>query len=337
MKLRLIGALLAVTLAGGCETLAYYRQAIGGHLDVMAAARPVDQWLSDASTAPELRERLKIAQGIRQFASQKLGLPDNGSYRSYADLGRRFVVWNVFAAPEFSVEPHKECFPLTGCVSYRGFFSEDDARKRAAELKSEGYDVYVGGVPAYSTLGWFNDPLLSTFIGYSDAQLARLIFHELAHQVVYKTNDTTFNESFAVTVEEEGVRRWLRADKRPAELEAFQAAQARRKHFADDVAETRSRLDGVYQEKLAPEEARKLKAQAWATLRARYPNIVPAEPNNAFLASIALYNELVPEFETLLRESASLPAFYERVRALAKSDEKLKRPKPPGPAAAAPR
>jgi predicted aminopeptidase len=336
MKWRLAGALLALALASGCDTLAYYRQAIGGHFDVMAAARPVDQWIEDAGTAPDLRERLRTAQRIRQFASQKLGLPDNGSYRSYADLGRPFVVWNVFAAPEFSAEPRKECFPLTGCVSYRGFFSEHEARRRASELKSEGYDVHVGGVPAYSTLGWFNDPLLSTFIRYPDAQLARLIFHELAHQVVYKSNDTTFNESFAVTVEEEGVRRWLEAEGHPDQLEMFRAAQARRKQFADRVAETRSRLEAVYAEKLPPDEMRKRKVETWESLRSRYPTIVPAQPNNAFLASIALYNELVPEFEALLRASGGdLPAFYDRVRELAKSGEQLKPLKPPGPAASA--
>ncbi len=336
MKWRLVGALLAMALAGGCDTLAYYRQAIGGHFDVMAAARPVDQWIEDAGTAPDLRERLRTAQRIRQFASQKLGLPDNGSYRSYADLGRPFVVWNVFAAPEFSVEPRKECFPLTGCVSYRGFFSEDEARRRASALKSEGYDVHVGGVPAYSTLGWFNDPLLSTFIRYPDAQLARLIFHELAHQVVYKSNDTTFNESFAVTVEEEGVRRWLEAEGHPDQLETFRAAQARRKQFADRVAETRSRLEAVYSEKLPPDEMRKKKVEIWDSLRSRYPTIVPAQPNNAFLASIALYNELVPEFEALLRASGGdLPAFYAHVRELAKSGAQLKPLKPPGPSAGA--
>jgi predicted aminopeptidase len=185
----------------GCETLAYYRQAIGGHLEVMSGARAVDDWLADTRTPPALRERLQVAQRIRAFASRSLGLPDNGSYRSYVDLGRPFVVWNVFAAPEFSVEPQRECFPFTGCVAYRGFFSEAQALRHAERLKAQGLDVYVRGVPAYSTLGWFDDPLLSSFISYPDAQLARLLFHELAHQLVYAKSDTTFNESFAVVVE----------------------------------------------------------------------------------------------------------------------------------------
>lgn len=318
-------------LLAGCETLGYYHQAISGHLQIMGAARPVDAWLADPATPSILRERLETAQRIRDFASRGLGLPENGSYRAYADLGRPFVVWNVFAAPEFSVEPRQECFPVTGCVAYRGFFSEEDARRHAERLKGKGFDVHVGGVPAYSTLGWFDDPLLSTFIRYTDAQLARLVFHELAHQIVYAPNDTTFNESFAVVVEEEGVRRWLEAEGRIAELEAFRAAQQRRKAFAQKVKEARERLAAVYKAGLSPEEMRARKAEEFARLRIEYPR-VPREPTNAFLVSIALYNELVPELEQVLTQSGSLEAFYAKARELAKRG-KLKRPKPPGPAA----
>ncbi len=317
--MRAFGALLVLVLTGGCETTAYYRQAIGGHLEVIAAARPVDEWLADPATTPALRARLETAQRIRRFASHDLGLPENGSYRSYAELARPFVIWNVFAAPEFSVASRKECFPLIGCVSYRGFFSEQEARRHAAGLKTEGFDVHVSGVPAYSTLGWFDDPLLSTFVRFSDAQLARLIFHELAHQLLYKASDTTFNESFAVTVEEEGVRRWLEAQGRAAELETFRAARARRERFAEAVKDTRTRLAAAYKEKIPPEGMRKRKAEEYGRLRAQYPSIVPPEPSNAFLVSIALYNERVPEFETLLRRSGSLKAFYSKARELAKS------------------
>jgi predicted aminopeptidase len=279
-----------------------------------------------------LRARLEAARRIRQFASRNLALPDNRSYTSYAELGRPFAVWNVFAAPQYSVVPKQECFPFTGCVSYRGFFSEDDARRHAARLKEEGYDVYVSGVPAYSTLGWFDDPLLSTFIRYPDAQLARLVFHELAHQLVYARDDTTFNESFAVAVEQEGVRRWLEAEGRPADLQAFEALQVRRQRFAQRVKEARTRLSAAYQEGLPVDAMRQRKAQEFEALRKEYPNIVPAEPNNAFLVSVALYTELVPEFEQLLRESGSLEAFYAQVRELAKSGG-FKKLKPPGPAA----
>ncbi len=205
-RLWALGALLPLS---GCTTLGYYAQAVGGHLEVMRLAAPVEERLREPDTPEPLRAKLARALAIREFASRELALPDNGSYRRYADLGQPFVVWNVVAAPEFSVEPLESCFPFAGCVSYRGYYSEEAARAYAAALAEKGYDVHVGGVPAYSTLGWFDDPLLSTFIHYPEAELARIVFHELAHQVVYVKGDTMFNESFASTVEEEGVRRWL--------------------------------------------------------------------------------------------------------------------------------
>jgi predicted aminopeptidase len=201
-------------------------------------------------------------------------------------------------------------------VSYRGFYSEADARRHAEKLRADGYDVHVGGVPAYSTLGWFDDPLLSTFIRYPDAQLARLVFHELSHQLVYAKGDTTFNESFAVTVEEEGVRRWLQAEGRSEELEAFRATQARQREFARRVSQTRERLAVVYRTSASSENMLEQKRGEWQRLRQSYPGI-PADPNNAFLASIAAYTELVPAFEQLLAESGSLEAFYGRTKALA--------------------
>ena len=312
---------IAVVLCG-CETTGYYAQAISGHLSVMRAARPVETWLADPATPADLRSRLETARRIREFASRQLGLPENGSYGSYADLGRAYVAWNVYAAPVFSVEAKQECFPITGCVSYRGFFSEDEARRYAEKLRLAGNDVYIGGVPAYSTLGWFDDPLLSTFIRYSDAQLARLLFHELAHQQVYARDDTTFNESFAVAVEEEGVRRWLHAQSRDADLTAFRAMQARKRELASRVEAVRRNLENVYKSHISEEEKRKAKAAEFAKLRAEYGAIVPAEPNNAFLVSISVYTQMVPGFERLLAESGGdLPAFYARVRELAKADK----------------
>jgi predicted aminopeptidase len=211
---------------------------------------------------------------------------------------------------------------VTGCVSYRGFFAEDDARRYAEKLRLAGNDVYIGGVPAYSTLGWFNDPLLSTFIRYPDAQLARLLFHELAHQLVYARGDTTFNESFAVAVEEEGVRRWLHSQGREAELAAFRTAQQRKRELAARVEAMRKRLAEIYAGDLSAEEKRRLKAEEWAKLRAEYGNIVPAEPNNAFLVSVSVYTQMVSGFERLLGEAAGdLPAFYRRVRELAAADK----------------
>jgi predicted aminopeptidase len=311
----------AALLLSGCETVSYYAQAIGGHFNVLAAARPVDTWLADPATTPALRARLETARRIREFASRELALPANASYASYADVQRPYVVWNVYAAGEFSVEAKRECFPFTGCVSYRGFFSEAEARRHAEHLRAEGHDVHIGGVPAYSTLGWFDDPLLSTFIGYSDAQLARLVFHELAHQVVYAKDDTTFNESFAVVVEEEGVRRWLESQSRAADLEAFRALQGRKRQLAARVEDARQRLKAVYASNASAEEKRRAKAEEFAKLRAEYGAIVPVEPNNAFLVSISVYTQLVPGFEQLLAQSGSLAKFYGRVRELAAGEK----------------
>ena len=325
--MRAAAALLAVLLLAGCESLSFYMQAINGQLGVMRAARPLDSWLADPATSTELRTRLEKARDIRAFASRSLALPENGSYASYADLQRPYVVWNVYAAPEFSVEARRECFPFTGCVSYRGFFSESAARRHAERLRAEGYDVHVGGVPAYSTLGWFDDPLLSTFILYPDVQLARLLFHELAHQIAYARDDTTFNESFAVVVEEEGVRRWLKALGRGDELATFQAAQARKRTFAAAVSETRQRLAAIYEGDMPAAEKAKLKAAEFARLRAQYGNVVPREPNNAFLVSVSVYTQLVPAFERLLAQSGGdLRAFYAKVRELAASEPSSRGP-----------
>jgi predicted aminopeptidase len=317
---RALAAALLLLVCAGCESISYYGQAIGGHLKLMAAARPIDAWLADPSTSAELKTRLETAQRIRQFATRELHLPDNGSYLSYADVNRRFAVYNVFAAPKLSVDPKPECFPFTGCVAYRGFYSEDAARKHAEKLRAEGYDVYVGGVLAYSTLGWFDDPLLSTFIRYPESQVARLVFHELAHQVVYAKNDTMFNESFAVVVEEEGVRRWLEAEGRTQELAAFHAAQARKRALAERIKETRERLKLIYESNLTREQKLEQKRAEFDRLRVQFPQLVPAEPNNAFLVSIALYNELVPALERVLAASGSLDAFYARAHALAASE-----------------
>jgi predicted aminopeptidase len=326
MTLVRVLAACALLLLTGCETLSYYRQAIGGHLHIMSAARPVREWLADPATPAELRQRLQAAQAIREFASRSLGLPDNGSYRSYADIGRPYVVWNVFAAPQFSVDPKLECFPFTGCVSYRGFFSEEDARRHAGGLRDAGFDVHVGGVAAYSTLGWFDDPLLSTFIRYPDAQLARLVFHELAHQLVYAKNDTTFNESFAVVVEEAGVTRWLESTGRAEDLERFRVAQSRRRDFAARIKQTRERLRSIYASGAPKEAMLEQKRGEFDRLRASFGAAVPAEPNNAFLLAIALYNELVPGFERVLAESGSLEKFYARVRELAATERSSRDP-----------
>jgi predicted aminopeptidase len=325
-----VGAVVVIA-AAGCSTFSYYGQAIGGHLEVMHRAEPIPRRIADPATPPELRARLERVLAIREFGSRELGLPDNGSYRSYADLGRPFVVWNVFAAPEFSVEPRQSCFPVAGCVGYRGYYGQADAEGFGTGLRKEGYDVFVYGVAAYSTLGWFDDPVLNTFIRYPDADLARLVFHELAHQLVYVKGDTTFNESFAVAVEEEGLRRWMEKHSTPAELEAHAAARARRAAFVELVLRYRDRAAKLYREPLADEAKRAAKAKLFAELGADYGELRAkqwsgfagydgffAGMNNAHFASIATYEQLVPAFRALLaREGGDLPKFYAAAKELA--------------------
>ena len=322
--LRTTAALGAAVLLTGCETLAYYAQAVGGQMALMARARLATEMIADPATPQSLRERLALARSIRDYAVSGLKLPDNASYRSYAELGRPYAVWNVVAAPEFSLEPVQSCFPVAGCVSYRGFFAQADAERHAAALRAGGYDVYVYGVPAYSTLGRFDDPLLSTFIRYPDAELARLIFHELAHQVAYAKDDSTFNESFAVVVEREGVRRWLAAIGRGAELKDFLGAQVRNRRFAEEIEQARARLNLLYRQRITAEAMRDRKLAELRKLQAvlaGQERVKIEAANNAFLASFATYTELVTTFEHLLQEEGGdLERFYAKVKAYAASE-----------------
>jgi predicted aminopeptidase len=329
-----IGAVVALTALAlsGCTAAPYYWQAASGQLELWRKSRPIDDWLADPNADQHLRARLAHVQDIRAFASGNLGLPDNGSYRSYADLGRPYVVWNVFAAPELSLEAKKWCFPVAGCVDYRGYFAEKSARNFADGLKSEGYDTYVGGVPAYSTLGWFDDPVPSTIMVYPDTEVARLIFHELAHQVLYVPGDTAFNESFATAVEQEGVKRWVEAYGSTEMLAQFQRAQARKQQFVALVLEYRSRLEAIYASALGEDEKRAQKAQTFAAMRASYAELkqgwgMPsgydawfASPlNNAQIASVASYTEQVPAFQALLaRENGDMKRFYVAAEGLAR-------------------
>lgn len=300
--------LLSAALLAGCETLSYYGQAAGGQLALMARAQPIAEVAAD----PALRRRLDLATAIRDFATRELALPESNAYRSYAALDRPYALWNVVAAPEFSLAPVLSCFPVAGCVAYRGYYAKSRAERYAQARRDEGYDVIVYGVPAYSTLGWFDDPLLSTFIGYPEADLARLMFHELAHQVVYVRDDSTFNESFAVVVEREGLRRWLAAQgKKPEPVRVL----------GPQIAEARAKLAALYRSRLAPEAMRERKREVMESLRPlveRLPALEGQLPNNAFLAAYATYNDLVPMFEKLLaEEGGDLRAFYARVKKLA--------------------
>lgn len=307
--LGLAGALLA----SGCETVGYYTQAARGQLGVLAARRPLEQVLEDPGTPQALRDRLAYAGAARTFAVRELGLPDNGSYRSYADLGRRYAAWSVMATPELSLTPRTWCFPVAGCVAYRGYFDEAAAQRFAETLRARGDDVHVGGVPAYSTLGWFEDPLPSSVLGWPAAEIAGLIFHELAHQRVYVRDDTAFNEAFAVTVEQEGVRRWLAARAEPDALAHYQRVRREQSELLGLVLAARGRLAALYGSARTIAEKRAGKAEildellqrcrelaAAAPGGSRYPSWSAARANNARLMAVATYHELVPGFRALL-------------------------------------
>ena len=330
-----IGLALVVTttLLGGCG-VGYYWQASMGHLELMRSREPVAEVIDDPSTAPEVRAKLSMAMEALDFAHAELGLPDNGSYRVYADTGRPYVVWNVVAAPEFSLEPRTWCFPVAGCISYRGYFEEAKARKFAAGLAVNGDDVFVGGVAAYSTLGRFEDPILSSMIDYADYQLAGLIFHELAHQRLYVKDDSKFNESFASFVEREGLRLWLQAQEDDAQLCRYRLSLQRRAQVQSLVTEYRARLEALYAQDLAAETMRDRKETVFDELVAAYGDLRSrwSEPpyfdrwfegtlNNARLVASATYSDYVPAFAILLAEAGGeLEAFYARVDELAQLD-----------------
>ena len=329
--MRAVMTLVATLLLAGCGNVSYYLQSVGGQLEIWQREIPVERLLQDPDLSPLLKTQLERALRIRDYASRELGLPDNRSYRSYADLARPFVVWNVFAAAEFSIEPRQWCFAVAGCVGYRGYFAEAEARGHASALAAEGDDVYVGGVPAYSTIGWFADPLLNTFIHYPEPELARLLFHELAHQVLYLHNDTVFNESFATVVEQAGVTRWLVAHGTAADRARYLELQRFRADFRTLVTQTRAALAALYAGDAAPAEKRRRKAELLAALQTRYLQRKGdwggfsgydrwfGQPlGNAHLASVAIYTQQVPAFEALLAENDNeLPRFYAAVKALA--------------------
>lgn len=354
LPLRALPALLLCLALAGCASttasLGYYWQSLRGHVQLMQAAEPIDQWVARPDISPALRERLQLAQRARAFAIAELGLPDNASYRRYADLQRTAAVWNVVAAPPYSLTLHTWCFPVTGCIGYRGYFAEADAQAEAAELAAQGLEVEVYGVPAYSTLGYMNwaggDPLLSTFIGWPEGEFVRLLFHELAHQVVYAQGDTLFNESFATAVERIGSARWLATQSTPQARQAFAASEARRSAFRALTRATRARLAAIYEPQEAPavddpaRAAMKLEAMQqfradYAALRDRWLRAPEnggaplttaqvagydrwvARANNASFAAQAAYDELVPAFEALFdRAGRDWPRFYDAVREL---------------------
>lgn len=336
MKTRGFVILLCVTTAliGGCAQLGYYVQAAHGQYQLLSDAKPIDDWLADPDVTGNLKARLVKVKEIRSFAASELGLPDNDSYKTYTQLTRPFVLWNVVATPELSLRPREWCFPVAGCANYRGYFSKEVAQEYAESLRLEHYDVQVSGVPAYSTLGWFSDPVLSTFIQYPDGALARLIFHELAHQVVYAKGDTQFNESFATAVEQAGVERWLAARGDESARVAHAQFEGRKRGFLELLLKTRKALEANYLRAVDDAEKRRNKAEIFLKLKDEYQILKAswggyagydrwfAEPlSNAHLVSIATYHDLVPGFRALLAHEQSFERFYAAVRALALLDK----------------
>ncbi len=328
--------LVSTLLFSACESIQYYGQAVSGQLYILTHRQTLTKLLSDPAVSPHLQKQLERISAIRTFAASQLQLPLESHYSTYVELGQPFVVWNVSAVPEFSLQPLTWCYPIAGCVSYRGYFNEAAAQEKASAMAIKGYDVYVGGVAAYSTLGWFSDPILSSIINRQEYELASLIFHELAHQVVYIAGETQFNESFATTVEREGVRRWLQntRDNR-TDTESLTTAVAesirRQQQFVELVQKAAAYLQYMYNSTLSLPEKRSAKNQRQQQMRSDYARLKVSwqgyngydkwfggELNNAQLATVTTYNNLVPAFASMLdMASGDLPLFYKNVAALA--------------------
>lgn len=333
-SLRMVGICLLFAL-GGCANFGYYLQSVSGQLDIWKRERDIEKLILDPATPAALKTKFATVLRIREFASGELGLPRNESYRRYADLQRQYVVWNVFATAEFSTQPEQWCFVFAGCVGYRGYFAKSDAEHFAAALSAQGYDVFVGGVPAYSTLGWFADPALNTFMHYPEVEIARLVFHELAHQIVYVKDDSVFNESFAVAVELEGVRRWLERNGNAQQQRQFEQRSRQRRAFAGLLHKYRERLDVLYQMRLAPEAMRDRKTAILGEMEQEYQHMkaewggfagydrwFARKPNNAQIASVSIYTQMVPAFQALFeRQGRDLGRFYTAVKTLARLDK----------------
>lgn len=314
-----------------CESVHYYNQAIQGQYSILDERQPISEILADPESPVFLRERLAHILSVRQFAENQLQLPVKNHYLTYVDLKRPYVVWNVFAAPEFSLTPKTWCYPVVGCAAYRGYFTEKDARQYADGLISQGYEVFVAGVTAYSTLGWFDDPVLSTFMRYSEDQSAALIFHELAHQILYVKGDTVFNESFATAVEQEGLKRWQAEIQASHLFRDYLRNYRRQQQFVQLIMDFRRILETLYQSDTSTLDKRKQKTYIFSELREEFGRLKTKQNglsayddwmnyslNNAKIASVAAYHDFVPAFQKMLVvKDGNLNQFYKACRELA--------------------
>ena len=318
-----------------CSSVGYYVDAANGHLELMSNAEPVDELLQQTDLDKKLREQLINFQQARDFASEHLHLPDNDSYRSYSELGRDYVVWNVVATQEFSTQPETWCFLFVGCLSYRGYFEKQKVDDYAEQLKHKGLDVYVAGVSAYSTLGWFDDPIVSSMLYNSEARRVGIVFHELSHQLMYRKNSTTFNESFAMTVEEEGIRRWFEHNNKPALLKQYNENKSKNSQFHEMLLQTKSRLNFLYTQDLGDDEKRQKKSRYLKSIKDDYIKLkqqwngftgydkwMSQELNNAHFLLVQTYHDLVPMFKAILRKNKNdLDAFYTEVKKISELDD----------------
>ena len=342
----LAAASLLAVLLGGCQSVGYYFQAIHGQAQILHREHAIATLLKSDTTPEPLKAKLRTVLEMRGFAEQNLRLPADGHYLAYADLGRTYAVWTVYAAPEFSLTPKSWWYPVVGRLNYRGYFSEKKAREFADKLKRRGFDVYVGGVTAYSTLGWFHDPVLNTFINYDNADLAELLFHELAHQRLFIAGDTEFNEAFATTVAEEGVRRWLRARGSEADVVEYELDVRRHELVYELIARARAELEALYDD--LPEEpprdldeCRRRKHEIVLRLRRDYLGLrrgwgahfdfdrwFSQDLNHAQLNTIDTYHHLVPAFRRQLQsQHGDLEAFFKLARGLERLDKAARRAK----------
>lgn len=323
--MKIISVFLMTLLLIGCTHIGYYWQAIGGQMEIFSRQQSIEEILANSKTRPELKQKLEYIQRVRAFASRQLHLPDNNSYRNYVDVERSYLVWNVFSAPELSLEPYQSCFLVTGCLAYRGYFSKPDAQQFADELKQQGYDVFVAGISAYSTLGWFDDPVPNTIMHYSNAHLAGLIFHELAHQKVYVKDDTAFNESFAMAVELEGVKQWLKQAGDPSMYAQYKKDKERRQQFINLLMGTRQELIQLYTSDEKNKKSKKKTILADLKIRyaklkkewngdTSYDNWMKQNLNNAHFISVGLYHHYVPAFKKLLEQNNNdWVGFFEQI------------------------
>ncbi len=327
--------LVAIAMSG-CADLSYYLHSIDGHLDIVRQTRAIDEVLEDGATDSDLSSRLQLVKRIREFAFSRLQLPRSGSYSEYADLGRNYVLKSLFAAAEFSVEAHQWCYPIVGCAGYRGYFDDQRLRHYLAQLQADNYDTYIARVPAYSTLGWFDDPVLNTFVHWPEYRLAGLIFHELAHQRLYIDGDTTFNESFAIAVQELGVELWLEAEGKPDALERYRSYLKNRKQVTELIQQAREELAELYARPLDPAQMRTAKLDYFNELQQRYEqlsdsfevadgfaNWFASGLNNAKLLSISTYHSLVPAFRGLFtHQRQDFAAFFDEVERIGELPER---------------